>query len=47
VARSSTLSSGDVLLAVQIERRLAESLRRDGLLTWATATPETQEKNEP
>ena len=38
VARSSTLSSGDVALAVAIERRLAESLRRDGLLSWTAAT---------
>ena len=42
VARSSTLSSGDVMLAVAIERRLGESLRRDGLLAW-TAEPEKSE----
>jgi hypothetical protein len=40
VARSATLSSGDVALAVSIERRLAESLRRDGLLDWASETAE-------
>ena len=44
VARSATLSSADVALGVAIERRLAESLRRDGLLAWTTAAAAAETK---
>jgi hypothetical protein len=45
LAQSATLSSADVALGVAVERRLAESLRRDGLLPWARPTAETAEPN--
>jgi hypothetical protein len=43
LAQSATLSSADVALGVAIERRLGESLRRDGLVAWAGPTADTSE----